>query len=184
MPGMSGLQATGAIRVLPGGGDVPILALTAQAMKGDRDRILDAGCDAYLAKPVRAGRAARHGDAPAGGAASDVLDSASVRRRRRAADAAQKGETRWRAYSSSITTPATGAWPRGARRPRAGAGAGRVDRGGAGAGRRGRPPVRAGVARQPGGVARVAPVVQRRPAARDVRRVRGRRLPAGARTAR
>ena len=32
MPGMSGLQATGAIRALPGGAKVPILALTAQAM--------------------------------------------------------------------------------------------------------------------------------------------------------
>jgi CheY-like chemotaxis protein len=52
MPGMSGLQATGAIRALPGGGKVPILALTAQAMSGDRERILGAGCDAYLAKPV------------------------------------------------------------------------------------------------------------------------------------
>jgi signal transduction histidine kinase/FixJ family two-component response regulator len=52
MPGMSGLQATGAIRALPGGAEVPILALTAQAMKGDRERILEAGCDAYLAKPV------------------------------------------------------------------------------------------------------------------------------------
>jgi signal transduction histidine kinase/CheY-like chemotaxis protein len=52
MPGMNGLQATGAIRALPGGADVPILALTAQAMAGDRERILEAGCDAYLAKPV------------------------------------------------------------------------------------------------------------------------------------
>src|SRR5262249_44128470 len=43
MPGMSGLQATGAIRGLPGGADVPILALTAQAMAGDRERILGAG---------------------------------------------------------------------------------------------------------------------------------------------
>jgi signal transduction histidine kinase/CheY-like chemotaxis protein len=52
MPGMSWLQATGAIRALPGGADVPILALTAQAMKGDRERILGAGIDAYLPKPV------------------------------------------------------------------------------------------------------------------------------------
>jgi signal transduction histidine kinase/DNA-binding NarL/FixJ family response regulator len=53
MPGMTGLQATGAIRALPGGGDIPILALTAQAMKGDRERIIAAGCDEYLSKPVQ-----------------------------------------------------------------------------------------------------------------------------------
>ena len=52
MPGMSGLQTTGAIRALRGGDEVPIIALTAQAMRGDRERILAAGCDAYLAKPV------------------------------------------------------------------------------------------------------------------------------------
>jgi CheY-like chemotaxis protein len=52
MPGMSGMQATGAIRALPGGGGTPILALTAQAMAGDRERILGAGCDAYLSKPA------------------------------------------------------------------------------------------------------------------------------------
>ena len=53
MPGMSGLQATGAIRALPGGTSIPIVALTAQAMKGDRERILAAGCDEYLAKPIQ-----------------------------------------------------------------------------------------------------------------------------------
>ena len=65
MPGMSGLQATGAIRALPGGADVPILALTAQAMKGDRERILAAGCDAYLAKPVQPRELRATVDAPA-----------------------------------------------------------------------------------------------------------------------
>ncbi len=53
MPGMTGLQATGAIRALPGGGDIPIVALTAQAMRGDRERILAAGCNEYVAKPVQ-----------------------------------------------------------------------------------------------------------------------------------
>jgi CheY-like chemotaxis protein len=53
LPGMSGLQATGAIRGLPGGMTIPIVALTAQAMKGDRERILAAGCDEYLSKPIQ-----------------------------------------------------------------------------------------------------------------------------------
>jgi PAS domain S-box-containing protein len=56
MPVMNGLEAAQSIRMREEreGGHLPILALTAHAMEGDRDRCLDAGMDEYLAKPVRA----------------------------------------------------------------------------------------------------------------------------------
>ena len=54
MPIMNGLDATRAIRsgAVPGSENIPIVALTAHAMKGDREQFLEAGMNGYLSKPV------------------------------------------------------------------------------------------------------------------------------------
>lgn len=52
MPDMDGLTATREIRTIPELKDIPIVALTANAMNGDKERSLAAGCDGYISKPI------------------------------------------------------------------------------------------------------------------------------------
>jgi len=56
MPEINGFEATAAVREKERetGGHLPIIALTANAMKGDRERCLEVGMDGYVAKPIRA----------------------------------------------------------------------------------------------------------------------------------
>lgn len=52
LPGMSGEELTRQIKGTPQWRHLPIIALTAHAMKGDREQFLKAGCDDYISKPI------------------------------------------------------------------------------------------------------------------------------------
>ena len=53
LPGMDGLAATKLLKADAATRSIPVIALTALAMKGDEERIRAAGCDGYIAKPMR-----------------------------------------------------------------------------------------------------------------------------------
>jgi two-component system cell cycle response regulator DivK len=53
IPGMDGLEATVLLKRDDATRAIPVIALTALAMKGDEERIRAAGCDGYIAKPMR-----------------------------------------------------------------------------------------------------------------------------------
>jgi two-component system cell cycle response regulator DivK len=53
LPGMDGLEATTLLKRDPATRSIPVIALTALAMNGDEERIRAAGCDGYIAKPMR-----------------------------------------------------------------------------------------------------------------------------------
>lgn len=52
LPGMDGLTLTSLLKKEPATRDIPIVALTAYAMKGDKEKALAAGCDNYISKPI------------------------------------------------------------------------------------------------------------------------------------
>lgn len=52
LAGMDGLEATAILKLDPETSSIPVIALTALAMKGDEERIMAAGCDGYIAKPI------------------------------------------------------------------------------------------------------------------------------------
>lgn len=52
MPDIDGLTLTAQLKQIPHMANVPIVAVTANVMRGDRERTLEAGCDGYLQKPI------------------------------------------------------------------------------------------------------------------------------------
>jgi CheY-like chemotaxis protein len=52
LPGMDGLTATRHLKAAPATNEIPVVAVTAYAMPGDRERAMDAGCEGYVSKPV------------------------------------------------------------------------------------------------------------------------------------
>jgi CheY-like chemotaxis protein len=52
LPGIDGLELTRRLKTDPATRDIKILGLTAYAMKGDEEKILAAGCDGYISKPI------------------------------------------------------------------------------------------------------------------------------------
>lgn len=55
IPGLDGIEATRMIKANSETNNIPVIALTANAMRGDKERFIAAGCDDYLPKPISMG---------------------------------------------------------------------------------------------------------------------------------
>jgi PAS domain S-box-containing protein len=115
MPEMSGVEATEAIRALPAPrGDIPIIALTAHAMKGDREKFLAAGMTDYITKPIdraalaEAIRRALAGRAPVTDEAQTVAEARAAPMRKPAVAPKAGGGAR-SATKTQAAVPAAGA---------------------------------------------------------------------------
>ena len=77
MPEMNGLEATAAIREIDGAADrhTPIIGVTAHALKGDREKCLNAGMDDYISKPVSPDRLAEKIEKWMGGQAAQAASA-------------------------------------------------------------------------------------------------------------
>jgi PAS domain S-box-containing protein len=85
MPGMGGVEATQRIRAMEAqrGGHIPIVAMTAHAMAGDKERFLEVGMDEYISKPIsqeRLREVVRSLGRPASDASGNAADSAAAER--------------------------------------------------------------------------------------------------------
>ncbi|RZK16498.1 MAG: response regulator, partial [Flavobacterium sp.] len=60
MPDMDGYQAMATMRELPKMKDIPVIAVTAQAMVGDKERCLEAGAAGYVSKPINIDELVQH----------------------------------------------------------------------------------------------------------------------------
>jgi len=52
LPGVDGYTLTAKLKTIPGVNKIPIIAITANAMRGDREKTLRSGCDGYIEKPI------------------------------------------------------------------------------------------------------------------------------------
>lgn len=52
IPGVDGYTLTSKLKTIPGVNKIPIIAITANAMRGDREKSLRSGCDGYIEKPI------------------------------------------------------------------------------------------------------------------------------------